>query len=130
MAVSCCRTSTRQLESLQPSWQLSHLKVVLGPALPASMEACNVPMNLSLEEELEIGVGVESQFWHEHTTKLRKAEVESLKSKLREVKVANHEQESVNVVHEEKVRQLKENFARFNSFWDHLRTQGTQPPLQ
>ena len=80
------------------------------------MPARNVPENLTLQQEFEIIKEVQHQLWAQHVASQWKTKVESLKQELRDLNLANHEQESVNVVHEEKVRQLKEKFARFNSY--------------
>jgi len=92
------------------------------------MATNNIPVNLSLEEELECGEEIQSQLWLEHAARKKKAEVNALKAELREVTHTNREQESVNKVLERKVQMLKANFAQYNAFWNCHRAQGPSPP--
>ena len=66
------------------------------------MATNNIPVNLSLEQELECGEEIQSQLWLEHSAR-KKAEVNALKAELREVTQKNRGQESVNKVLEAKV---------------------------
>ena len=87
----------------------------------------NVPFNLSLEEEIECGEGIQNQLWLEHAAKKKKAEVTALKAELKERTCANHEQESINKILKGKVQMLQANFAWYNAYWDHGRAQGPSP---
>ena len=54
----------------------------------------NVPVNLSLEEELECGEEIQNQLWLEQAARKKKAEVTALKAELRERTRANRKQVS------------------------------------
>ena len=89
------------------------------------------PVDLSLEQELELGEEIQSQLWAQHVAGQQKRQVEALQQELRELCRDNCEQEAENSVHEEKVRQLCENFVKITSFYNRLCAKGTpQTPQQ